>query len=241
MPNNEYTSISSIVSSHTTSISTMNTRLNTCYNTVNNFINGGDIFNIYLDNMNCYRYYYNSITNDRVFYHNESIIIGNNVTICSDMFNGCSMFNRPVIIGNNVNYCGFMFNGCMNFNQSITIPDSVTNCRGMFNCCHNLNQPVIIGNNVNDCVSMFSHCYNFNSNIYCYSNKFTNHSNTYAMFYSCFNNRTKRLFIYNNMNRYFNNTDNSSIIGPSGITWTSMTNGYYNSTYSIFIYTNLQP
>ena len=155
---------------------------------------------------------------------------------CSNMFEDCDQFNLPVVIGYGVNNCSNMFRNCRNFNQPVVMINNVYTCSSMFINCNNFNQSITIFN-VYGCREMFCNCYNFSGNVYIRSNKFG--SGQSGMFYGCYNNRRKNLFVYKNMSTHFNSTVAGSTLVYNEITWTTMTNGYYNAAYNIYVYTNL--
>ena len=191
------------------------------------------------------------------FNFNKPVTIGNNVTNCVAMFYSCWKFNQPITIPNKVNFCNYMFLDCRVFNQPITIPDKVLNCAYMFNNCGNFNQPITIPDNVTNCAYMFQWCYNFNKSVtigynvltcaYMFNNcrnlnqniyiKSTKTSNVVRMLYNHNNQKMINLFCTNlaSLNK---TTAATSLVGAA-ITWTAMTNGYYNATYNVYLYNNL--
>lgn len=187
---------------------------------------------------------------------NGNIKIGNNVYNCSRLLSGCNNFNHLIEIPNSVKDCSFMFFGCSNFNQPINISNNVEDCSSMFFGCSNFNQPVNIPNKVTTCYMMFeysgfNHDINisksvnniaymlysnyFNKNIYIQGNEFRN-LNIYHMVSE---NSALRKNIYFNqaLNNLFNIANSMSVIGRA-ITWTAMTNGFYNTNYNIYCYYN---
>ena len=96
-------------------------------------------------------------------------------------------FNLPVVIGNNVSYCTNFFLGFTNFNQPITIPDSVISTLRMFYGCTNYGQNTIVPNNVIYGNEMFAGC-NASLNIVIYSPHVRNWINVV----SAYNNQNRK-------------------------------------------------
>ena len=215
--------------------------------------NGNAIFNQPVtigDNVTICNYMFGECSN-----FNQPITIPNKVTSCTYMFNRCINFNQPIIIPDSVQYCGNMFGGCYNFNQPVTfganiyscyamfyncqkfnqpinMPNTVDDCSSMFINCQNFNQPIILSANLTNCAYLFSNCYDYNQNIYMPSNKVIN---AYRMLYN--HNKMKRINVFSrSLGRLRNNS--TSIVGVN-VAWTSITNGYYNATYNIYLYSNL--
>lgn len=158
----------------------------------------------------------------KVMFNNESrvwekkIVIGNNVNSCFGMFAGSSItrFAKPFSIPNSVTSCEYMFSNCTQFSNSVTIPESVINCHNMFRAC-----------------------IRFNNNIYFKSNgnfRIINLKNFLGEYTGSVN---RANIFFNNIldNQFRNMTFNKSV--PS---WTTMTNGFYNSTYGIYCYNNYE-
>lgn len=187
---------------------------------------------------------------------NGNVIIGNNVWDCSGLFISCSNFNQPINIPNSVKNCTSMFSSCNNFNQPIDIPNSVRCCNYMFFNCANFNQPVNISQNVEACYSMFQYSgfnqdlvipksvneigfmlytNSYGKNVYIQGNEYR--SLHIAYMFSQNNVLRKNIFFNQALNNIFNITNSYSLVGAS-ITWTPMTNGFYNEYYNIYCYYN---
>ena len=146
--------------------------------------------------------------------YNQPLVIPNNVTNVSYLFNYCRSFNCPVTLNSGITNCAFMFSRANNFNAPVTanegittlaqlfetsvntesifnqpmnIPESVTNCARMFFNCSNFNQPINIPDNVYDYNAMFSYCSNFNSPINIAKQNTQIVSDATNMFYGCYN------------------------------------------------------
>lgn len=130
---------------------------------------------------------------------------------CRGMFFENTSLNDPVIIGRAVNCCVDMFNGCTSFNQDLDIHGGIDNC-----------------------YRMLYGCSNFAKNIYFHSRERA--INTVGMLQGTSTLRKNVLF-QRSMNTYFNNTDASSIMGAP-VTWTEITNGFYNAAFNVYCYYN---
>ena len=94
---------------------------------------------------------------------NNSIIIGDNITSCSNLCGHLFNYNCPTNIPDNIPDCSSMFEDCYNFNQPIKLPNNLKNAKAMFSYCENLNQPITnMPTNAQDLQSMFEGCSNFN-------------------------------------------------------------------------------
>lgn len=131
---------------------------------------------------------------------------------CYGMFADNAIVNDPVIIGRAVNRTDLMFYNCANFNQDVDIHGGIVSCSGMF-----------------------ENCKNFAKNIYFHSR--TSAINTQRLLANTNNSLRKNVWFQKNMNTYFNNTDASSIVGQQ-ITWTGITNGFYNAAFNVYCYYN---
>ena len=188
---------------------------------------------------------------------NNNVYIGNNAKNCAQMFQSCYDFNKPINIPQNVNDTTSMFYACTKFNQNVAIPDTPDiQCTHMFESCLQLNQPIAIPNNAISTAFMFSSCRNLAQdfiipkNVKSVGNMFINCENYHGNIY--INNVGLNAAGYHNMlkntgfnrkNVYCNNLTNlmstgtDSIIG-NYISWTAMTNGYYNAFYNIYLFNN---
>ena len=156
----------------------------------------------------------------------------------------------------------YAFSGCTNFNQNIQIPNSIINMIGTFSGCTNFNQNIQIPNNVNSCVNMFMNCTNFDQNLMLpynsrsFQNTFINCNklsnicmhpgfNGFPGWMNnfCRNNATQSLNIWLSTNH--TSLGLSAILNgyivqgvKQSLTWDTITNGFYNSQYNIYVYTN---
>lgn len=144
-------------------------------------------------------------------------------------------FNEPVTIGNQVTYCYQIFQNLPSFNQPVTIPNGATNCQSMFWNCASYNQDITIPASVTDARYMFDSCYNMGSNIFVDAEFESAMNCTAGMLAS--KDHSKRVNIWCNNLSTFLSTNWQSIVSSS-ITWTEMTNGYFNSVYNIYLYNN---
>ena len=111
-----------------------------------------------------------------------------------------------------------------------------TSCVNLFTHNPSFNSDIIIGNNVCNIYSMLYNCKGFGSNIFIKGNIFRN-INSSSMFHFCNNELRKNIFFNSVLNNCFNSSASNSIVGYP-ITWSSMTNGFYNSTYNVYCYYN---
>jgi hypothetical protein len=195
---------------------------------------------------------------------NQPITIPNSVTSCEDMFNGCTSFNQPVTIPNITESSIYsksiegMFYECYEFNQPLVIPNGIKSCGHILMYCYNFNSPITIGTNVISCNQLLTGCNNFNQDItfpknvasifiglqgttsfgknVFINNASITQSNVYRLFQDCNNSLQKNIWC-NNLTPFLGNKYANSI-AMADITWTEMTNGYYNSVYNIYLYNN---
>ena len=195
---------------------------------------------------------------------NQNIRIPNNVTNTAYMFNYCTNLNQNIQIPNNVTNTAYMFNYCANLNQNIQIPNNVTNATYMFSTCQNLNQNIQIPNSVTNVAGLFFGCPNLNQNIripnnttnmwFCFRN--SNVISDITIESGIANNKAVGFISPNNKHARNIWTDSitaanlitTNIIHPTNAstaissqilpTWETITNGYYNSQYNVYIYTN---
>lgn len=168
---------------------------------------------------------------------NQPVTIPDGVTDLSGMFAACAIFNQPIVIPNSVTSCVKMFSSCDDFNQPITIPNSVTNCRNMFYGCNNFSQSMTVPDSVTDCYRMFVDCENFSKNIYFKGNKYRE-VNVVQCVMRYYNYYRVNIFFNSVFNNKFNANRSSNSIAGDDVTWTTMTNGFYNDTYNIYCYYN---
>ena len=142
-------------------------------------------------------------------------------------------------ISNNFDTGYYVFNNA-SFNQPVTIGNKITTCASMFAHCTSFNQPIIIPNSVIHCSHMFDYCTNFSNSIY-FKTKNTSLDVTFLLS-NCNNSKRKNIFFNSVLNSKFNNTAAYfSIVGRDSITWTPMTNGFYNTAFNIYCYYNYVP
>lgn len=164
-------------------------------------------------------------------------IPGNSATSgnIQNAFYGCTSLNSKVII-THANSLSSLFSGCSNFNQSFNIPEEVISCDSLFLSCVAYNQMTIVPSNVNNAGRMFSGCTGFENTVYFKGNEYRDINVAYSVA-RCNNLKRKNIYFNSALNNKFNITNSSSIVGAS-ITWTTMANGFYNSTYNVYCYYN---
>lgn len=195
---------------------------------------------------------------------NQPIIIPDSVTNCKFTLAACEFFNSPVTLGNNVVDAYGLFQFDYNFNQPITLPESLVNAGTIFMGCRNFNHPITIPKNVTSIYGLFYGCVNYRptsfevpynvenasrlfentgigfnvQNIYIHKN--TGTLNVCNMLKSA--GRTgvlgRRVNIYCNNLSMVNGTTpgQANSLYNGAVTWTQMTNGYYNDAHKINIY-----
>lgn len=175
---------------------------------------------------------FDSYYRDKVYF-NKRVNIGNKVYSCANMFYGCSNFNSEVRIGNNVKDCSNMLYRCTNFNIPLTIGENVVNCSHMLDSS-NFNQNIIVPSSVNDLSYFLYSAPQFSNDIYINGTTFREINVKYMAYYSIAPKR-KNIRFNPVLNNIFNKTDSNSVVGLS-VTWTPLTNGFYNSTYNVYCF-----
>lgn len=131
---------------------------------------------------------------------------------CYGMFAENATINDPVVIGRAVNRTDYMLLNCVNFNQNVDIHGGVDSC-----------------------YKMLDGCTKFTKNVYFHTRDKA--VKTGGLLANTNNALRKNVFFQSNMNTYFNNTDASSIVGQP-VTWTAITNGFYNAAFNVYCYYN---
>ena len=98
---------------------------------------------------------------------NGIVHVPDSVTNCFCMFHYLPNYNAPHTLGNNVNICSSMFQGSANLNSKVTFPASgngnIASCQGMFTSCSKFNDlEVEKPYNINYGAMMFYGCTDFN-------------------------------------------------------------------------------
>ena len=170
--------------------------------------------------------------------------------------NGSEKLNRNIQIPNGVTNMAETFKFCYKLNQNIQIPNSVTGMINIFRNCYNLNQNIQIPNSVRSISSCFYYCTNLNQNIQI-PNSVTSVS---GVFMGCDNmtnitllpttmpvanwngmirdNASKSINIWTDDATALDMMNAGFIQGNIKPTMETITNGYYNSQYNVYIYTN---
>lgn len=212
---------------------------------------------------NCYNFNGGVVLGDNVtdmaqmFYHchsfNQPIHIPDSVKNMYYTFYGCENFNQPIEIPNTVETVLALFRNCYNFNQPITIPNNA-NTSYAFMGCYKFNQPItsngewarqIFDHSAMNCdvtfgpctyvlTLAFNGCQNFGKNVYVNS---VNINVVGGMFNNCNNALRKNIWFNSVLNDMFGKSDINSVVSNE-ITWTTMTNGFYNTAYNIYCYNN---
>ena len=172
---------------------------------------------------------------------NQNIQIPNSVTTMSYTFNSCSNLNQNIQIPNGVTSMAYTFSYCSNLNQNIQIPNGVTNMLNTFSYCSNLNQNIQIPNSVTQAGFVFRNCnniYDITINDGVANSVFTGMlptNNTHSRNIWTGQNSAANLITTNIIHPANANVKTAAQIRP---TWETITNGYYNALYNIYIYTN---
>ena len=106
---------------------------------------------------------------------NSDVIIGGGLTNANSLLGYCNNFNANVDMSNAflLNSVSNMFFGCTNFNRPVVFPkNNVYNYIATFRACFNYNQPTELFINTNNNTSIeatlagaFMQCYNFNAQV----------------------------------------------------------------------------
>lgn len=196
---------------------------------------------------------YNMLAN--CFNFNSPVEFSNNLQNGQRAMRLCNNFNLPITVPASLTDTYQMFGYCTNLNSPITFTHGLTNMYGMFRHCDNLNQPLNIPNtvvncyeaicytamncdvyipaSVTDCVYMMSGTNVFEGNIY-----INGTPNCKGLLED--RDYTTRVNIFCNDLSILTGTTSSDSITDLDMTWTEMTNGYYNEQYNIYLYNNYE-
>ena len=128
------------------------------------------------------------------------------------MFANNATMNSKVVIGRAVNRADYMLLNCTNFNQDIDVHGGVNSCAGMLEGCTK-----------------------FARNVYFHGRNSA--INAQRLLANTSNFLRKNVWFQSSMNTYFNNTDSSSLVGQP-VTWTAITNGFYNAAFNVYCFYN---
>lgn len=188
---------------------------------------------------------------------NQNIKLPNNIKYIGQTFFNCSNLNQNIRLPESVVTMSAAFQGCSKLNQNIKIPQGVTDITFAFSGT-NVNQNIVIPNTVTSLYQTFAssamncditipesvlYCTytlvrtDFSRNIYFKGNAYRE-LHTDSLFQQANTAKRKNLFFNIALNNRFNNTVSGWTLVYHNITWQSMTNGYYNSEYNIYCYTN---
>lgn len=177
---------------------------------------------------------------------NFNIQIPNTVRNATFVFSNCTSLNQNIKIPDSITAITGIFDGCYNLNQNIKIPSNFGgNLFTIFRNCSNLDQNILFPSMKNlqsdNAWFAFRGCNNL-------SNVTLRNGTVNNMFTGAFRfNNAKRLNIWTDLTTA-TNLITTKIIHPNNTnvkigtqilpTWTTITNGYYNELYNIYIYTN---
>ena len=143
---------------------------------------------------------------------------------------GTEIGSGVIVEGDHIGFSNTIFTNVSN----VIISKDIKSCYYMFNNVSGLNH-VIIHANVTNCSHMFRSLKG-TTNIYINIDPSQTTHNFRNMLYNKSNSYRTRIFC-NNLS-YLNKTTTSTSIVGATITWTTVTHGYYNSTYNIYLYNN---
>ena len=182
-------------------------------------------------------------------YLNTNVVIPNGVESCHSMFRDCYRLNQNIQIPESVTNCGWMFFNVSSLGYEIKIPNNVADCSYMFagittKNFANLHIPPKVNNVENIFGGDYAYTYPYAPNIFFDAREWIN-IRILSMFGSgylngteIFNKKTRKNVFFNSiLNNVFNRENSYSIAGRP-ITWTPMTNGFYNAEYNFYMYNN---
>ena len=162
-------------------------------------------------------------------------VCGRNVIYATSMYRYCNNLTGSPVCGNNVIYANGMYEGCTNLTGSPVCGSNVTNANGMYYNCYNLTGSPVCGSNVTNASYMYQNCYNLTGS----GNVYMNNVNfCYRMLYGRPQGASRINLFINPSKLNLKNAFGAGNIMGIALTWTDMTNGYYNASYNIYAYTN---
>ena len=201
--------------------------------------------------------YANGFLQDCYNFNGTVSSVGGNISYAAKMFANCTNFNRSVGLTTGLTEMRNMLEGCTSFNKTVMIPDGVINAQGAFFRAFELNSFIDLGNTVQNISTLFGYATNYNTDIYIpdsvtnayrllyycqnfganvYINRVTAGINVTGIFSNCNNSRRKNIFC-NNL-ALVNGTTLTTSVTATAISWTATANGYYNSVYNIYLFSN---
>ena len=182
-------------------------------------------------------------------YLNTNVVIPNGVESCHSMFRDCYRLNQNIQIPESVTNCGWMFFNVSSLGYEIKIPNNATDCSHMFYNIRyknfsNIHIPSKVTSVDNICGGGDAGSFNYAPNIYFEAKDWIN-INIQGMFGGGYLNGPERfnanfrknVFFNSILNNIFNRDDYHSI-ADRNVTWTPMTNGFYNAEYNFYMYNN---
>lgn len=179
-------------------------------------------------------------------YFNHPINIPPSVNNCTLTFGYTNQFNSRVIFPPNTvstySKADRMFENSSIFNQPIIFPKGCANLYDTFSYADNFNQPVVIQTtNVNLYYTFMCNAgaSSFASNII-FTADTSNYNNRYISLGQPFYNKNaqKKINIYASNLIPFT-ASNVKWVTSTALTWTAITNGYYNAAQNIYLYNNV--
>lgn len=158
----------------------------------------------------------------------------------SYLFSNCYNLNSEITINcDSYGILSYAFLNCRKFNQNFIIPRNAADIGYMFGNCWELNQNIFIPNTVQNCMHLFSNASNM-SNVTIEGNRsLVNTESTYFrnMFANHNSEQTLNIWVTDNDSNLINNLKIANLCAAK-MTWETVTNGFYNSQYNVYIYNN---
>ena len=170
----------------------------------------------------------------------QSAKCGANVVNARNMYYYCNSLIGAAECGKNVQDAYQMYYMCSNLTAGPNVGANVINAAYMYYQCFNMQGMMSIqtSGKIQNAAYMFYRCSKIQGGeIRLYSSC----TNVYQMFFGKNNSNRYNVYVVKSSTldtALRNNSIAGRIVGTN-LTWTTMTNGYYNSTYGIYVYNNL--
>mgnify|MGYP003290482829 CR=1 FL=1 len=178
-----------------------------------------------------------------VMNYNKPLTIQNASAIrnCAFAFRGTN-FNQPIDLGILSGDCMSAFSNDIEFNQPLYIGTNITsentiNASNILKNAKSFNSDIVFSERVTLMLMALDGCTNFGGNIYVKGKTYRS-LNIQKMLFNTNNSLRKNVFFNAALNNVFNVTSSSSLV--SSVSWTAMTNGFYNAAWNIYCYYNYE-
>lgn len=155
------------------------------------------------------------------------------------MFQHCYNLNQSFVwSGYPPSNSAYMFEGCNNLNKTIGWTKDAGdpfNCVGMLANCTKFNQDITVPRGCNNLYQFLYNCKDFSKTVYIKGTR-SRELNISGLFYECNNSKRKNIRFNSALDSIFRATAYGKTLIWYSITWTSLTNGFYNSVYNIYCY-----